>query len=132
MTKVEALAKILVVDDDAFQRAIIKAIFKEDPYEVLEAAGASEGLETAIRDTPQLIIVDMRMARMSGLEFLQSARVHPDLKHIPIVVATASASSPQGFECLRSGAADYFAKPLDPVPFRRTIKKLLGHPLEPV
>lgn len=120
-----------MVDDDPLHRGLVKAIFEDDPYEVLEASDAAEGLASAIQHLPQLILVDMRMSRMSGLEFIQSARVHPDIKHIPIIVSTASASSPQGFDCLRSGAAHYFPKPLDPEPFRRSVKKLLGHPVDP-
>lgn len=119
------------MDDDPLHRGLVRAIFEEDPYEVLEACDAAEGLESAIKHLPQLILVDMRMTRMSGLEFLQSARVHPDIKHIPIIVSTASASATQGLDCLRSGAAHYFPKPLDPQPFRRTVKRLLGHALDP-
>jgi CheY-like chemotaxis protein len=130
MTSAGTKTKILVVDDDALHRGLVRAIFEEDPYEFLEAADAAAGLETAIRDLPQLILVDMRMPRMSGLEFIRSARAHPDIKHIPIIVSTASASAPQGFECLRSGAAHYFPKPLDPEPFRRSVKQLLGHPVD--
>lgn len=122
--------QILVVDDDPLHRRLVRAIFEQDPYEFLEASDAEEGLASAVRHLPQLILVDMRMSRMSGLEFLQSARVHPDIKHIPIIVSTASASSPQGFDCLRSGAAHYFPKPLDPDRFRGIVKKLLGHPAD--
>lgn len=125
-----AKTKILVVDDDELQRSLVREIFREDPYEVIEAPDAASGLATAVEHLPQLILVDMRMPRMSGLEFIQSARVNPDIKHIPIIVATASASGPQGFECLRSGAADYFQKPLDADKFRRAAKKLLGHPVD--
>ena len=131
MDSARARTKILVVDDDPLHRGLVRAIFEEDPYEVIEAADAAEGLETALSRLPQLIVVDMRMTRMSGLEFLQTARAHPGIKHIPIVVSTALSSSPQGLECLRSGAAAYFEKPLDPEPFRRRVKQLLGHPLDP-
>lgn len=130
MANDQARTKILVVDDDELQRSLVREIFRADPYEVLEAGDAAAGLQAAVRHLPQLILVDMRMPRMSGLEFLQSARVNPDIKHIPIIVATASASGPQGFECLRSGAAHYFPKPLDPDAFRSAVKKLLGHPAD--
>jgi len=130
MSETEKRTKILVVDDDDLQRSLVREIFRRDPYEVLEASDAAAGLAAAIQHLPQLILVDMRMPRMSGLEFIQSARVNPDIKHIPIIVATASTSGPQGFECLRSGAAHYFQKPLDADKFRVAAKKLLGHPLD--
>jgi CheY-like chemotaxis protein len=130
MPENEARTKILVVDDDGLQRTLVREIFSRDPYDVLEAPDAASGLAAAVEHQPQLILVDMRMPRMSGLEFIQSARVNPEIKHIPIIVATASASGPQGFECLRSGAAHYFQKPLDAVKFRTAAKKLLGHPVD--
>lgn len=120
--------KILVVDDDPAHRELVRLIFHKDPYEVLEAEDAAEGLEAALERLPQLIVVDLRMPGMSGLDFIRSAQAHPNIRHIPIVVSTASPSSLQGFECIQSGAADYFAKPLDAEPFRAKVKKLLGHP----
>jgi CheY-like chemotaxis protein len=130
VTGKQGQTKILVVDDDLLQRSLVREIFRADPYEVLEAPDAPAGLAAAVEHLPQLILVDMRMPRMSGLEFLQSARVNPDIKHIPIIVATASTSGAQGLDCLRSGAAHYFQKPLDPDKFRVAVKKLLGHPLD--
>jgi CheY-like chemotaxis protein len=125
----EARTKILVVDDDELQRALVREIFRKDPYDVLEASDAAAGLAAAVEHLPQLILVDMRMPRISGLEFIQSARANPEIKHIPIIVATASASGLQGFDCIRSGAAHYFQKPLDADKVRAAAKKLLGHPL---
>lgn len=130
MDKNGVRTKILVVDDDPLHRGLVRAIFEEDPYDILEAADGAEGLEAAVRNLPQVILADMRMTRMSGLEFLRSARTHPDIKHIPIIVSTASASAHQGLDCLESGAAHYFPKPLDPEPFRRAVKRLLGHPVD--
>ena len=94
MSETEGRTKILVVDDDNLQRSVVREIFRKDAYEVLEASDAAAGLAAAAEHLPQLILVDMRMPRMSGLEFIQSARANPDIKHIPIIVATASASGP--------------------------------------
>ena len=131
MSDARARTKLLMVDDDAFQREYVRAIVKEDNFEFLEATDAIEGLEKAVANLPQLIVVDMRMSKMSGLEFIKTARANPTIAHIPIVVATAMSSSSVGFECLQSGAAAFFEKPLDPEPFLRKIKELLGHPLDP-
>lgn len=130
MNDLAGRTKILVVDDDQLQRSLVREIFRQDSYDVLEAPDAPAGLAAAVEHLPQLILVDMRMPRMSGLEFIQSARANPDIKHIPIIVATASASGPQAFECLRSGAAHYFQKPLDIAKLRSAVKTILGHPLD--
>ncbi|MDE2144026.1 MAG: response regulator [Elusimicrobia bacterium] len=119
--------KILVVDDDPHLRSHVRAIFTEDPYDFLEASDGHIGLASALSHVPQLIVVDMRMPRMNGLEFIKSARANPNIRHIPIVVATAKLSSPEGLDCLRAGASAYVPKPLQPVAFRRRVKALLGH-----
>jgi len=122
--------KILIVDDDPMIREVVATIFLEDAYDILEADDGAAGLEVALANMPQLIIVDLRMPRMSGLDFLRSARAHPAIGHIPIIVSTGMHSATQALECLRHGAAGYFAKPFDRAEFRRRAKTLLGHPLE--
>lgn len=124
--------KVLVVDDDAMIRDIIRGILTDDEFVTIEAKDASTGLEAAIEHSPQLVIVDMRMPRMSGLDFLKAVRAHPDIKHIPDMVVTAYRSAADGVECLRAGAAAYIQKPLDFPAFRLQVKQILGHPLDPV
>lgn len=120
--------KILIIDDDGLQRELVKAVFEKDNYEFFEATDAKLGFTSAIEHMPQLIVADMRMPRMSGLEFVEAARAHPDIKHIPIVISTANHSIELAIECQRKGANDFFTKPLDIGKFRRRIKQLLGHP----
>lgn len=120
--------KILVVDDDPQHRGFVRDILGDESYEILEACDAGTGMESALEHVPQLIVVDMRMPRLSGLDFVKSARANPAIRHIPIVVSSAKLSSPEGFDCLKAGAAAYVQKPLDPAPFRLRVKQLLGHP----
>jgi two-component system cell cycle response regulator DivK len=111
-------------------RELVSAVFKDDMYEMLEAHDAITGIKVASEQLPQLIIVDMNMARMSGLEFIKAARVHPDIKHIQIIVVTGQSSASQGYDFLHAGASAYFIKPLNLKPFRRKVKELLGHPMD--
>lgn len=122
--------QILVVDDDALMRKVVGQIFAPDPYHILEAEDGAVGLELALEHIPQLMIVDLRMPRMSGLDFLRSARAHPAIGHVPIIISTGVHSATQALECLRHGAAGYFPKPFDKEQFRRRVKSLLGHALE--
>lgn len=125
----ETKTKILIIDDDPLLRKVVANIFEEDAYQILEADDGATGLESALSNLPQLMIVDLRMPRMSGLDFLRSARAHPAIGHIPIIVSTGMHSTTQALECLRHGAAGYFAKPFDRAQLRRRVKSLLGHDL---
>jgi CheY-like chemotaxis protein len=124
MNAARSQTKILIVDDDAMIRDVLRGV-----EVLLEAPDAKAGLEAAVEHFPQLIIVDMRMPRMSGLEFLKAARAHPDIRHIPVLIVTAYQSASDGLECLEAGAAGYVQKPIKTAAFRRQIKTLLGHPL---
>jgi two-component system cell cycle response regulator len=129
MNAARSQTKILIVDDDAMIRDVLRGVLEQDLYATLEAPDAKAGLEAAVEHFPQLIIVDMRMPRMSGLEFLKAARAHPDIRHIPVLIVTAYQSASDGLECLEAGAAGYVQKPIKTAAFRRQIKTLLGHPL---
>ncbi|MFI5345520.1 MAG: response regulator [Elusimicrobiota bacterium] len=127
MESARSRTKILVVDDDPLHRGLVRAIFQDDAYEFLEAPDGATGLAAALSHIPQLIVVDMRMSCMSGLDFIKKARANANIRHIPIVVSTANHSAREGLDCLRAGASAYLPKPLDPDPFRHRIKALLGH-----
>ena len=123
-----AHTKILIVDDDAGIRDLFRGLLELDRYAAIEAEDAKSGLQAAVDFSPQLIIVDMRMPRMSGLDFLKAARANPDIRHIPVLVITAYSSASDGLDCLEAGAAGYLQKPIKPEIFRRQVKAILGHP----
>jgi CheY-like chemotaxis protein len=122
------MTKILVIDDDPMPRAIIKTLFEEDNYEVLEAADGVEGLEMATQHLPQLIITDMMMSKMNGLQFIGALKQQDAIKHIPIIVSSAKKSTEDALQCLKAGATEYIPKPMDLIAFRRRVKEILGHP----
>jgi CheY-like chemotaxis protein len=130
MGETRTRTKILVIDDDSMMRELVGAVFDDKCYEIHEAEDAPAGLKKAAEQLPQLIIVDMNMVRMTGLEFIKAARVNPDVKHIPIVVLTGMSSSTLGYECLKAGAAAFFLKPLEIEPFQQKIEAILGHPVK--
>ena len=124
-----AKAKILLVDDDPLLRSMLRTLFEEEQghYEVAEASGVIEGLEAAANCVPHLIIVDVMMSRLTGLDFIVGIRSSPALRHIPILVYSGR-QPPADRECLKLGANAYFSKPLDLDVFLRKAKELLGHP----
>ncbi|KAK8861422.1 hypothetical protein IAR55_002241 [Kwoniella newhampshirensis] len=104
---------ILVVDDNLDMRNYIKRIFA--PYcKVKEASNGHEAFEMAVAKPPQLILSDMAMPKMNGMELLVKIKEHPDTRLTPIVLLSAIADAESRVEALLKGAEDYLAKPFKP------------------
>ncbi len=101
--------KILVVDDDAGLRKSLSLILTDGGYEVLAASDGLEGLAVAEREGPDLILCDVRMPGMSGLEFLDGYRETGG--EAPVLVMTAYGSVDLAVDAVSRGAADYLSKP---------------------
>jgi signal transduction histidine kinase len=101
---------VLVVEDDApLCRLIASALATE--YRVLTASDGADGLRQALARPPDLILSDLLMPRMNGLELLHAVRDHPDLQDVPFLVLTGQAEDSMRVTALRDGAADYLTKP---------------------
>ena len=118
---------VLVVDDDPFLGVALKDILAEDRYEVFDAANVSAGLQLAARVVPHLIVADMRMPMLSGLDLIAAVRANPGLRHIPILICSAQSPTNED-ECLRLGANGYMSKPVDLGVLQRKVLDMLGHP----
>ncbi|WWC60138.1 uncharacterized protein I303_102702 [Kwoniella dejecticola CBS 10117] len=104
---------ILLVEDNMDMRHYIKQIFASF-CTVIEASNGQEALELAIANPPNLILSDMLMPKMNGLELLQEIRNHPNTKIVPMVLLSAIAGDESRVEALMMGAEDYLAKPFKP------------------
>ncbi|MCD6294846.1 MAG: response regulator [Deltaproteobacteria bacterium] len=103
--------KILAVDDSKTIRMIVKKAFKAYDCKVLEAADGKEGLETASREKPDLIVLDITMPVMSGPEMLTELKKDPALKEIPVIMLTAESGKENVVQILKMGVKDYIVKP---------------------
>ncbi len=104
-------ARILVVDDEAAQRDILGGFLRKQGYEVREAASGLTALGLLRTETVDLVLTDVRMPGMSGLDLLREARaLNPEL---PVVVLTAYGSIEDAVAAMRDGAVDYLTKPVD-------------------
>ncbi|MCF6320024.1 MAG: response regulator [Proteobacteria bacterium] len=103
---------ILIVEDN---RELMKfLVFKfKDYYKVLEAENGQVGLDMAIKNLPDLIISDVMMPEMDGMELLSHLRKNNELKTVPIVLLTAMSANVDAIEGLETGADDYVTKPFD-------------------
>jgi len=102
---------ILVVDDEESIRSVISQVLHEEGYEVTEAASGEEALELFEKEPFHLVITDIMMQEMSGIELLERIRqIHPDTQ---VIIITSNASLDSAIAAIRSGAYDYLLKPFE-------------------
>jgi CheY-like chemotaxis protein len=105
--------KILSVDDSKAVRMLLARLFRPFACELCEAANGVEGLAVAVREKPDLIILDYNMPVMDGIGMLRRLREDADLKRTPVIMLTAEASAENIATVARLGVRDYVTKPFD-------------------
>ncbi len=113
--------RVLVVDDENLLRWSLREELQRAGYQVDEAANAGLALESAARETPDLVLLDLRLPDRSGVEVLRELR--QSYPRLPVVMLTAHASIDGAVEALREGAYDYLAKPFDMEQVLRALKR---------
>ena len=106
-------AKILLVDDEPDYVSTIECRLKWCGYEVVTAANGKEGLEKALNEKPDLVLLDTGMPVMNGHEMLERLKKNPSLKDIPVIMVTALCEVENIATASDYGIADYVAKPFD-------------------
>jgi two-component system NtrC family response regulator len=117
--------RILVVDDDESLRWVTQAQLQQSGYEVNAAANGNEGLESIQRTPPDLVITDLKMPGMSGLELLKKIRA--DYPEILVIVVTAFGTVETAVEAMKGGAYDYITKPVNMDELRLIVSRGLEH-----
>ncbi|MCX6934799.1 MAG: response regulator transcription factor [Verrucomicrobia bacterium] len=106
--------RVLVVDDEKDVRDLIRLNLRAAGFDVLEASTGAEGLAIAKHDLPSVIILDLMLPEMNGVEVCRALRRNPATSRIPVLMLTAKSTEDdkvEGFEC---GADDYVTKPFSP------------------
>ncbi len=116
-------SRILIVDDEPAVLSSFKAILSSAGYDVISALGGEEALRLLRRETIELVISDLQMPHMSGLELTR--RVVQEWPQIPVVILTADHGLGSAMESLRLGAVDFLVKPLAPEELLVRVKKRL-------
>jgi two-component system KDP operon response regulator KdpE len=101
-------AKILIIDDEAAIRRLLKVSLKSQGYAIVEASGGREGIEQAAMSHPDLIILDLGLPDLDGLKVLKSIR---EWSQVPVIILTVRDSEIDKVSLLDSGANDYLTKP---------------------
>ncbi len=120
--------KVLVVDDNIHNSKLIEGILNADKgkYDVFFAENGMEGFEKARRIQPDLVLMDMRMPEMSGIDALKLLQEDIDLKEIPVIFITAYKTDENFTEAFRNGAFDFITKPIDINELRTRVSKALS------
>lgn len=118
-------ATVLVVDDDEGHLSVVKTVIKSWGYDVEGADDGTKAVEKAKERPFDLIVMDVRMAEMSGIEALQVIKKYNPA--IPILIMTAYSSVESAVEALKAGAYDYLTKPLDFDVLKLTLERALDH-----
>src|ERR687890_16633 len=106
--------KILVVEDEPDIRKLINYNLAQERFKVLEAEDGEQALKLLQREKPNLIILDLMLPGLSGLELCKILRDRTDTTHLPILMLTAKAGEADKVVGLEMGADDYLAKPFSP------------------
>ena len=115
---------VLYVEDNEFNRKIVRQLLAATTYRLLEAADGEQGVATAIEAQPDLILMDIQLPKLSGLDATQRLRQDPRTARIPIIVVTSFALSGDDQKAQEAGASAYLAKPYSPRELLALIRKL--------
>jgi two-component system cell cycle response regulator DivK len=105
---------ILYVEDNEYNRKIVRQLFSGTSYRLIEAVDGEEGVALAQRDLPSLILMDVQLPKMSGLDATRALKADGRTSHIPVIVITSFALSGDREKAADAGAANYLAKPYSP------------------
>jgi DNA-binding response OmpR family regulator len=118
--------RVLVVDDDRVIQQLLEVNLQLEGYDVVaRASDGSEALEKIARLKPDIVILDIMMPKMDGLEVCRRLRENPDTATIPVILLSARAQDLDIREGLDIGASAYLTKPFDPVELLEVVSRLL-------
>lgn len=104
-------ATLLIIDDDEVVRESLAAYLEDSNFKVLQALNGLQGLQIFESEQPDLVICDLRMPQIDGLELIR--RIRQTASETPIIVLSGAGVMSDAVEALRLGAADYLIKPLE-------------------
>lgn len=119
-------ARILVVDDDEQNLEIYDTLFRQENYVVIKARDGIEALDRFAKCPPDLVIADLMMPRLNGLEFCARLRRNPNARGVPVLVLTGLDEPDARRNALQNGANDFLAKPYTNAVLLERVRTLLA------
>lgn len=118
--------KILIVEDNDLNLKLFKDLLEAHGYETFEMRDGIEAVTVVKRYHPDLILMDIQLPEISGLDVTKKIKADKDIKDIPIIAVTAFAMKDDEEKIMRSGCQAYISKPISIAQFLETIRKFLG------
>ena len=120
------MTKLLLVEDDEFSRDMLSRRLERQGFEMVVAADGREALQAARQHRPDLILMDIQLPEISGLEVTKWLKEDDELSHIPVVAVTAFAMKGDEERIRDGGCEAYISKPISVSHFLDTIRRFLG------
>lgn len=118
--------KVLIVEDNPMNMRLIEMILKSDNYTLLKATDGEEALEIAAKERPDLVLMDIRLPKVSGLEVAKRLKKDPELSHTSIIALTAHAMKGDMEKAFEAGCESYISKPIDTRELPRLVADILS------
>jgi two-component system cell cycle response regulator DivK len=116
---------ILIVEDSKLNRKLVETVLRPHDYRLLIAVDGQEALDTATRERPDLILMDMQLPKISGYDATQTLKAQPETADIPIVALTAHAMEDERERAKAAGCDGYITKPINTRTFPEQVKEHL-------
>lgn len=120
------MARILVAEDERDIRELIGFTLRHSGHEVLTASNGEDALAIALREVPDLVLLDIRMPRLTGYEVCRRLRAEPATQHVPVAFLSAKGQDSEVQAGMDAGATDYILKPFAPDQLIQRVALLLG------
>jgi two-component system cell cycle response regulator DivK len=119
------MPRVLYIEDDSNNRLLVRRILGAEDIDVDEADNARTGIDMAMQDPPDLILMDISMPGMDGLQATETIRNLPQIAHIPIIALTANVMEGDRERSISAGCDGYIGKPIDVDTFADQVLKFL-------
>jgi len=119
---------ILITEDHEKNRKLMREVLQVTGYQILETETAEEGIRIARESRPALVLMDLQLPGMDGIEALAALRADPATRPIPVIAVTASAMTHSQAKILAAGFDGYQTKPISVKEFLRLVREVLDRP----
>lgn len=120
------MRQVLIIEDDRFNRRLYRDLLEAEGLEVRLATSAAEGIESARADPPALVVMDIELPGMSGLEATRLLKSDPATRAVPVLVISAHALGTSSADADGAGADAFLSKPLRFPRFQEVVRRLLA------
>ena len=119
------MKRVLVVEDNENNMKLICLVLEKHGYEPIQAFSGEEGVGKAIAERPDLILMDIQLPDINGMEAVKHIRMVDDMQEVPIIAITSYAMAGDREKILNVGCDGYFEKPIDPLTIVEKIEKIV-------